>query len=273
MEGLLLNTLRRRIAEAGLAAHEARLLPHARLAFDLHLNGPSEGQIGESRWGGAPDVPEGFSWPRLGHFPLGFVAQINLGDLSPDEENPFPVRGLIQFFADMTSDVAHIVLLDADTRLYPTEAETDNEWGERPPHCLRVTPRADLPQWATRDYSELLVHLSENEQQAYDDAFNVTEGGGSDDFAGQLLGHVAGIGDDPRDGAFELRDLGGHGAFNETSSEHRLGASHWRNLAVFNSVRSLDFLLGDAGYFGFLIHGDALQRLDFSQVYAHLQSS
>lgn len=249
-----------------MSAHEARLLPHARLAFDLHLDGEADGEIGGSRWGGGPDVPEGFEWPRLGKFPMGFVAQVNLADLIPDEENPFPSEGLLQFFADMTSDVAHVVLVGAGVPLRRADPELDTEWGEMPPHRLRVTPRADLPQWATSDYDEVTGDMSEEQQQDYGDAFNMTEGASEGEFAGQLLGHVAGIGYDPREGAFEAREVEGG-----TSMES--GARRWRNLAMFDSIRSLDFLLGDAGYFGFLIHEDDLKRLDFARVYATLQSS
>ncbi|MEF2277930.1 YwqG family protein [Deinococcus sp. YIM 134068] len=274
MQPHLLEALRLRIEQAGVSAHETRLLPHARLAFDLHLNGESDAEVGESRWGGGPDVPEGFEWPRLGRFPMGFVAQINLADLVPDEENPFPQRGLLQFFADMTSDAAHVVLVDADAPLRRADPELDTEWGEMPPHRLRIVPRADLPQWATGDYDEVTADMSEEEQQAYGDAFNVTEGARPGaDFAGQLLGHVAGIGHDPRESAFELRELGPSDSFDSDDSEHQSAIQRWRNLATFDSIRSLDFLLGDAGYFGFLIHEDDLERLDFSRVYALLQSS
>lgn len=271
MQPLLLQDLRARIAAAGLSQHESALLPHARLAFDLQLDGESSGETGESRWGGAPDVPEGFRWPHTGVFPMGFVAQVNLADLIEDDENPFPPRGLLQFFA--TYDVPHVILVDASLPLQPADVpEKETDWGEMAGHRLKITPRADLPQWATRDYIELTESMSEEEQNAYNDAFNVTERPKKDDFAGQLLGHAAGIGEDPRQYAFQDRELGG-GSFHSGDAEHQSGVKRWLNLATFDSIDSIDFMIGDAGYFVFLAHQDDLARLDFSRAYALVQSS
>lgn len=274
MQALLLEDLRARIAQADLSAYEAELLPHVRLAFDLHLNGASQGELGESRWGGVPDVPSGFEWPHLGSIPMAFLAQINLADLIRDEENPFPSSGLLQFFADMTDNAPRVVLVDVSQPLHPAEPlKSESEWDEMPPHRLTITPRADLPQWATSDYNEATRNMSEDEQTGYGDAFNLTEGARPGrEFAGQLLGHVAGIGYDPREGAVEGRELEG-GSFEHDNPAHQAAAKRWRNLAMFDSIRSLDFTLGDAGYFGFLVHEDDLKKLDFSRVYAMLQSS
>lgn len=275
MQPQILQDLRARLSQAGLSGLEDRFLPHARLAFDLRLDGPDDGRPGASRWGGAPDVPPDFEWPYRGRFPLGFLAQINLADLLPDAENPFPPRGLLLFFADMTDDRAHIALLESDAPLQRADAPAiETEWGEMPAHRLKIVARADLPQWATRDQEELLEGLSDAQQNAYGDAFNVAERpGDKGDLAGQLLGHVAGIGWDARDGAFESRDLEPGVAFDSENPDHRSGARQWRNLALFDSIASLDFVIGDAGYFHFLIHQDDLARLDFARVYAGLESS
>ena len=263
-----MESLRQRLAQHGLSAHEALFLPHAKLAFGLELNGESEGEIGESRWGGAPDVPADWVWPQneFGR-PMAFLAQINLADLLVDEENPFPPAGWLQFFADYEGDNPPIFLIEAGTDLQRAESFVDEDgFGEMPPHRLKIEARADLPQWATRDYVELMENLSEDEQSAYSGAFNATEGV-KGDFAGQLLGHAAGIGYDPREDAVKFRD-------GDTSQSAELEAlRRWQNLATFDSIDSLDFIIGDAGYFGMLILEDDLKSLDFGRVYAHLQSS
>ncbi len=274
MQPELLETLRARLRDLELDSHEAGLLPRARLAFDLRLNGESRGEIGESRWGGAPDVPDGFEWPRVGNFPMAFLAQINLADLIEDEENPFPSCGLLQFFTEFDGDDCHIALVDASVALHL--ATTPEKLEDTPPqHRLKIVPRADLPQWSTSDYNEVIGQMSEAEQTIYNDGFNMTEGAGDGKFAGQLLGHIAGIGHDPGEDAFVIREHGADLLYNtdKRATLDLSGAKKWRNLALLDSVMSLDFCIGDAGYYNFLIHEDDLKRLDFRRVYPNAESS
>jgi len=263
--------------DAGLKKYEAQLLPHARLAFELHLDGESEGKLGESRWGGTPDVSQNWQWPFKGKFPMQFFGQINLADLISDAENPFPSTGLLQFFADGSSNAAFIALLDANQSLQVAQVpEMEAEFDEMPAHRLKIVPRADLPQWATSDYQELTRDFSDDEQEAYGKVANVTESGRPGPlFAGQLLGHVAGIGIDPREDASIAHELAPELRFDyaKRAEIDLSGARHWRNLAMFDSIRALDFFFGDAGYFGFLIPEDDLANLAFERIFAHMQSS
>lgn len=60
--------------------------------------------IGASKFGGAPDVPDGFEWPMWNEKPLGFLAQINLGEVAGfDVEELLPKSGLLSFFYDFDS--------------------------------------------------------------------------------------------------------------------------------------------------------------------------
>lgn len=278
MQPELLESLRARLRDAELEQYAADLLPRARLAFELRLDGPSSGERGESRWGGAPDVPAAFEWPSCGATPMGFLAQIRLADLIEDAQNPFPRRGLLLLFADMTDHTPHVVLVEDGIALQLAEVpQGETDWDKMAPHRLKIVPRADLPQWATSDYEEATQNMSDDDQDAYGDNFNLHESAGQSqgEFVGHLLGHAAGIGIDPREDAFVVREHDPAWLYN---SEKRgqldlSGAKKWQNLAVFVPVMSLDFEIADAGYFGFLIHEDDLKRLDFSRVYAHLQSS
>ncbi len=59
----------------------------------------SEIAIGASKFGGAPDVPQGFEWPTWNDKPLGFLAQINLEEVAAfDVEELLPKSGLLLFF-------------------------------------------------------------------------------------------------------------------------------------------------------------------------------
>jgi uncharacterized protein YwqG len=149
----LLQTLRERIAAdsrvdglniASLARLSVRLatqrVPYARI------------EIGESRIGGAPDVPADFVWPRWSPpeqrddkfgqawrpdipTPLGFIAQIDLSTL-PQVCDVLPSSGWLYFFYDRYSEpwgfdpadrgCCRVLYVNCDrSRLVRTEPPTD----------------------------------------------------------------------------------------------------------------------------------------------------
>ena len=55
--------------------------------------------VGQSKIGGAPDVPHDFVWPLWKEKPLGFVAQFDLAEVAPfDLNHELPTSGLLSFF-------------------------------------------------------------------------------------------------------------------------------------------------------------------------------
>ena len=55
--------------------------------------------IGSSKFGGSPDVPNGFEWPMWNEEPLSFLVQINLEEIaSYDDQELLPKHGLLSFF-------------------------------------------------------------------------------------------------------------------------------------------------------------------------------
>jgi uncharacterized protein YwqG len=59
-------------------------------------------ELGASRFGGSPDLPAGYPWPKCDEFPLPFVAQINLSEMaSYDPMHLLPAEGLLSFFFDI----------------------------------------------------------------------------------------------------------------------------------------------------------------------------
>lgn len=56
--------------------------------------------IGASRFGGIPDAPAGFEWPRAGgKWPMTFVAQFDLAEIAKlDRDERLPKKGLLSFF-------------------------------------------------------------------------------------------------------------------------------------------------------------------------------
>lgn len=70
--------------------------------------------VGISRFGGQPDVPADFVWPRytgedyqgvVAERPLSFMAQINLAEAAAfDKDGLLPKSGLLSFFYEMTTE-------------------------------------------------------------------------------------------------------------------------------------------------------------------------
>ncbi len=77
----------------------------------LKIEGKADLKIGATRFGGKPDLPDGFEWCRyegercgevIKNHPLSFIAQFNLEEISKyDTDNLLPKKGLLSFFYDV----------------------------------------------------------------------------------------------------------------------------------------------------------------------------
>ncbi len=84
---------------------------YTRNSIRLKIGGPALGIPCTTRFGGVPEVPGGFSWPRyveegtdgsIRSRPLAFLAQFRLEDLAVlDTDGMLPRRGLLSFFYDL----------------------------------------------------------------------------------------------------------------------------------------------------------------------------
>lgn len=304
----LLADLKTRIAASDvLQAHADAILATARPAIDLVLDGPSDGTLGETRFGGAPDLPANLEWPRnQSGESLVFLAQINLSDIPAYDDNPFPARGWLSVFIgsdEPATGVEHqLLLILGEAQLAPAtvpgEAEFANDcYQDMAPQRLQLALRADIPRWATTDLSDLARIIAPDDDDAPDalDAYDVEEmledlsrelrqheGGKT---IGHLLGHAQGIGHDGRQDAFVVREVGPQYLYDYAHRKtlDMTRARNWLNLLCLESFRlmhgesfgegDIDFCVWDAGYFNFLIHRDDLAKLDFARVYAAVESS
>lgn len=96
--------LEERLHTYDLAAVRPFVLAHMRpvLTFTLGEAQTSD-ELGLSRVGGVPDLPEGCVWPEVPGMaqasPMAFVAQINLAQAAPhDPTGLLPANGLLSFF-------------------------------------------------------------------------------------------------------------------------------------------------------------------------------
>lgn len=98
-----IENLRTRIVDAGLGAYADLIVSRLVPAIGLRTRLPVEGDldVGATRFGGEPDVPDSFVWPEGGHDPVFLVAQLRLRDLAPfDTQKVLPKTGLLSIFAE-----------------------------------------------------------------------------------------------------------------------------------------------------------------------------
>ncbi len=109
----------------GITADE--LLRVVRPAIEFDLTGgrrPVELEVGASRFGGLPDLPDDVPWPTFSYDDeayLPFIMQVNLADVAVlDLERLLPETGMLLFFSDTSPDDigdARVLHVDAPVEL------------------------------------------------------------------------------------------------------------------------------------------------------------
>ena len=98
--------IRAAVVDAELSARADDILSAALPAIQLHLT-PTARALpeGASRFGGAPDLPSGQSWPSTEGGPLAFVGQIDLASVREfAASRVLPQTGLLSFFFDAAQE-------------------------------------------------------------------------------------------------------------------------------------------------------------------------
>ncbi len=116
----LIDELRTQISAHHLDSVADYLIDTAVECYAILLDGPDDySEVGNSRAGGEPDLPEGFSWPCEGNPDesesrfSNFIAQINFAELPPLAcPTPLPDSGILQLFVRSMESAAEPVLLD-----------------------------------------------------------------------------------------------------------------------------------------------------------------
>jgi hypothetical protein len=100
-----LAALRKTIDAADLAHRRADIETLLRPAIHFKLKTVKSVKGVVTRFGGEPDVPGDFPWPRAGKINLAFVAQFRLDELAKlDLENKLPKKGLLSVFAQLVPE-------------------------------------------------------------------------------------------------------------------------------------------------------------------------
>lgn len=179
-----LNKWSRRIADVIVRESRSsiRMTPHAVEHEDLL-------PLGSSKFGGWPDLPPGYEWPRCDGFPLSFVAQINLADVAQyDVERLLPTTGILMFFFDhehwfstqwQPPEMWRVMYFAGDHRtlkrtVMPSPLPIMLDSWPHPPCFLTYAREITLPhcdsynQW-TRDLFKPVAPLTRDEINAYFD--------------------------------------------------------------------------------------------------------
>lgn len=126
--------------------------------------------VGTSKFGGLPDVPDGFQWPTCSKGPLGFAGQINFSEIRNSQATArfhLPKSGLLLVFAfsdaetgiqpgvieevngkyQETEGLTQIVFVPGDAKLHRHRPKVElNEINDiLPAYALRMVDSLDLP--------------------------------------------------------------------------------------------------------------------------------
>ncbi|MEH1918268.1 YwqG family protein [Nostoc sp.] len=266
------------IHEHGLSEYQDDILASVRPAILLKLEQAEPGHKGQSRIGGVPDLPLSIPWPKnslLDRY-LCFILQINFAELPTFPDNPLTKRGMLYLFASESSNSAEqLVFYDGSEPLEPIHLSQDTRlitdcYDNLVTHRLEFELFPDIPRWATNDFERLCARLNLDELKLNDLGRTLSESS-----VGKLLGHVSGIGHDPREDAYIVREVSPEWLYNyeQRQTLDMTRAQNWHNLLQVDSSRAVEVMFSDAGYLQVLIHGEDLKRLDFSTVYVNLESS
>lgn len=261
--------------------------------FDTEAQGPLA--KGTSKFGGNPDLPEGFQWsyfttatfddeeekPR----PLAFLAQINCAEVSAyDREGLLPDKGMLYFFYELGSQrwgfdptdkgCAQVFFDSGETSaLKETPLPADLEEGFRLPEIpIGFRSRGDVPDWS--EYAEF--HDTDGDYDTYTEAREKLMDG---DNISKLLGYA-----DCIQGSMlvECELAGRRGIYTGrgypkmTEAEEKqllLDAQEWILLFQLDTVEKDDFelMFGDCGRLYFYIRRKDLQERRFEDVWVVLE--
>lgn len=237
---------------------------------------PAETTVFNSKFGGTPYLPEGFSYPKNPHgTPLRLLAQLNLSELPkvPD----FPEEGILQFYIDGTDDVMgldfddqrsqagfrvvyHETVIADESKLAapPALEETEDSYfpfsGE-----FKVTGKAGTMPLPTEDYRfhnkyqalyNKVKHTNLERVWDLDEANDICE---EFSFTGHRMGgYPFFTQNDPREyedalNAYTIMLF-------QMDSDHGINGNNW------------DILWGDCGVANFFITPEQLKNRDFSKV-------
>ncbi|MCA9093465.1 MAG: DUF1963 domain-containing protein [Planctomycetaceae bacterium] len=275
------SELLEQMSQQGLGRLADSLIQQARPSIRI-LTEPGEDAeipVGASKFGGDPDLPEGFEWPEWNGEPLAFLAQISLADLLEFPEHELlPPNGLLSFFYDREQstwgfDPEHRgswrVVYHATEMLRRTSPPTPVPDEAMFDTCgISFEGGLAIPGWELLDHERL--QFTDEEQSAFFEVMQGTEG-----MEHHLFGYAHEI-QGEMSTECQLVSNGvycGSGDPLSTPEGKRLapGAKDWRLLLQLDSDDSVGWMWGDCGRLYFWIREEDLKARRFENCWMILQ--
>lgn len=282
--------LRELIADHRLTAFEDVIVARAAECVSL-LRGEAEtyDRVGNSRFGGAPDLPSSIEWPRSENGFSAFLMQVNLAELPEVSCNPLPAAGMLYFFVEedeaCTEVVSQVLFYDGEAsdlrRVEPPPLEQSalESYTDTKPHLILPRPGLSLSESDSIDqaaHSEAeQMDLIDRHWQLTRRALNISD---DDALAGQILGSPYYPDGEMRENAHLIatgrRDkIYDYAYRREHADELRAGANEWRFLWRVQSDFTVRICIWDAGSFNLMIRSSDLKNRIFDHVYTEVETS
>ncbi len=280
--------LRDRIVEYDVDIVGEEILELAQPAAFIVTDEPDDyREIGNTRFGGVPDLPIGAEFPAMPDGLMIFVAQINLEELPFIKQNPLPNYGLLYFFhSGMESkyDLHSILYFDGDfndLERSPDYALSEFDEGEAfvilNPYRVQMGTGITLPPYESIDYFMLTEKVEAAGVDSYewsDRYFELVDSLRGfevrfDSELSHMLGYSSSIGRDPAYEAQKIRQ--GMRVYDE-SEPNPSEVKKWHLLLEVGSHVDVGMQWSDSGFLQFVIHDDDLARLDFRYTYSSVES-
>jgi uncharacterized protein YwqG len=266
MDTSLLEILDAKINEYQLDELRPQIIANALECFYMESTEPDDyGDIGNSRLGGLPDLPDTLEWPTTDDDQhLIFLGQINLRDIQGINAD-LPGQGILYLFLgneETAYDVESTILYCPDeSRARKGELPDaynptyeDEDYAENP-YRVGFTKHLSLPNYG----NDLLESMGvEDEEADHLDAYlemvnSLTPG---DTGSHQIFGHIGYLNDDPRKAAAE-----------------KFGRPDWQILLKLGWDKKVGFCFWDAGDLLFLVQKSSLAAGDFTTVFSCIETT
>ena len=241
-------------------------------------------ELGKTKIGGKPDVPEGFVWPEWKSGFLSFIAQINLSEVAKyDTEKLLPTTGILYFFYDANQETwgfdpedvgsSKVIYFDGDMsglKRIDFPEDLDEEEGIFKACRVDIKSEMSLPGFDSAYVEEL--ELDCDEEDAY---FDFCEEKNDDEIINKILGNP----DQVQEDMLLQCQLASNGIFcgddsvsdNPRVEELKKGMKDWRLLLQIDSDENCEMMWGDVGRIYFWIKTEDLKNRNFDKVWLVLQ--
>jgi len=272
--------LQKHLEEIGLGQYIDKLVPLLKPSIGIVTHPVDEMTIptGASKFGGSPDLPPSQEWPELYGYPLDFIAQIDLADVTTyNIEHHLPSSGILFFFHNESRLMANKNLWakSKGTVLYYAGELAGLERRNAPQHqfytacTLSFVQDATLPVYSDLIDDRIIEDMPKPQQDAYI-AFhkNISMVSYKSSKANRMLGYPDHVQGSP---LAEAKDIAAHEThyFKALSEINR----EWLLLLQIDSDENANMFFGDYGTLYFCILEEDLQLHRFDRTIVVSQST